>query len=82
MDLKWQQGPFEADPGFEERLEGASKSLMTNKSLVGKVKHFLPSWKQLTNNQWVLDAIKGYNICFNKKQTEQLVVHSTITFSD
>lgn len=33
---------------------------------VGRLKHFVHEWKKITNDQWVLKTIQGYEISFNE----------------
>ena len=52
--------------------EEETSSLATS-SVVGKVRFFLDSWKKLTSDNWVLQAVSGYSIVFDEKPFQKLV---------
>jgi len=52
--------------------EEETSSLATS-SVVGKVRFFLDSWKKLTSDNWVLQAVSGYSIVLNEKPFQKLV---------
>lgn len=35
--------------------------------LAGRLRHYLPNWRVVTQDQWVLEAVKGYRIPFTQE---------------